>query len=130
PPYWNNLKKNNYRQKSRTEKGLDTFYSSDKRNFENIKNYYDFLDELVNFYKLLKDYLLKNRYLTIIINNVYKNGRLYPLAFDLASRLGKVFVLKDEQIWCQDDKPLIALGINRAYVGNRHHVYCLIFRNE
>ena len=130
PPYWDSLKRNSMRQKRRKEQGLDTEYSSDKRNFENIENYEDFVDELVDFYIDLKKWLKKNKYLTIIVNNVYKNSKLYPLAFDLACRLGKYFVLKDEQIWCQNDKPLIALGVNSAYVSNRHHIYCLIFRNE
>ncbi|MHA1280964.1 MAG: DNA methyltransferase [Promethearchaeota archaeon] len=130
PPYWDSLKKNFLRQKKRKEKGLDTEYSSNKDNFENIRDYNDFVNQLVEFYKKLKNWLKEKRYMTIIINNIYKNGRLYPLAFDIASKLGNYYTLKDEQIWCQDDKPLIALGVNSAYVANRHHVYCLIFRNE
>ena len=73
-------------------------------------------------------------YLTIITNNVYSSGKLFPLAFDTASSLTKrgkkSWVLKDERIWLQDDKKLIALGVNSAWVGNRHHQYCLIFRKE
>ncbi len=130
PPYWDSLKRNSLRQTKRKEIGLDTEYSSNSKNFENINNYKDFLNELVDFYKNLKNRLKKDRYMTIIINNLYKNGRLYPLAFDLASKLGEYYTLKDEQIWCQDDKPLIPLGVNSAYVGNRHHIYCLVFRNE
>ena len=45
-------------------------------------------------------------------------------------KLSRFYILKDEQVWCQDNKDLIALGINNAYVGNRHHVYILIFRNK
>jgi len=130
PPYWDSLKRNSLRQKKRKENGLDTEYSTDEKNFENIENYEDFLIQLVDFYKKLKRWLKKNGYMTIVVNNIYKNGKLYPLAFDLASELGKYYILKDEQIWCQDDKPLIALGVNSAYVANRHHIYCLIFRNE
>lgn len=130
PPYWDSLKRNSFRQTKRKEIGLDTEYSSNSKNFENINDYKEFLNQLVDFYKNLKNWLKKDRYMTIIINNLYKNGRLYPLAFDLASKLGEYYTLKDEQIWCQDDKPLIPLGVNSAYVGNRHHIYCLIFRNE
>jgi len=130
PPYWDSLKRNSLRQKKRKNNGLDTEYSSDFKNFENIEEYEDFVNELVNFYTYLKNWIKNKGYMTIIINNVYKNSRLYPLAFDLASKLSKHYVLKDEQIWCQNDKPLIALGINSAYVSNRHHIYCLIFRNE
>jgi hypothetical protein len=73
-------------------------------------------------------------YLTVITNNIYHNSKLYPLAYDtavsLTKRGKKSWVLKDEKIWLQDDKPLIALGVNNAWVGNRHHQYCLIFRKE
>ncbi len=114
----------------RKELGLDTEYSSNKKNLENISNYEDFLKELIEIYVKLKEKLIQKRYLVIIVNNVYKDGKPYPLAFDLASRLGKYYTLKDEQIWCQDDKRLVGLGINNAYVGNRHHGYCLVFRND
>lgn len=130
PPYWDSLKRNSIRQKKRKDNGLDTEYSSDIKNYENIEKYEDFVEKLVDFYSYLKNWIKKKGYITIVINNVYKNSRLYPLAFDLASKLGKYYVLKDEQIWCQNDKPLIALGVNSAYVSNRHHIYCLIFRNE
>jgi hypothetical protein len=76
----------------------------------------------------------KNAYLTIITNNIYYKSKLYPLAFDTANSLTKrgkkSWVLKDEKVWLQNDKPLIALGVNSAWVGNRHHQYCLIFRKE
>jgi hypothetical protein len=75
-----------------------------------------------------------NGYLTIITNNVYYKGKLYPLAFDtavsLTKRKEKSWVLKDEKIWLQNDKALLALGVNSAWVSNRHHQYCLIFRKE
>jgi hypothetical protein len=83
-----------------------------------------------NVYDLLKD----KAYLTVITNNVFFNGRIYPLAFDtaiaLTQRGQRSWILKDEKIWLQNDKALIALGINNAWVGNRHHQYCLIFRKE
>ena len=130
PPYWDSLKRNSIRQKKRKKSGLDTEYSSNEKNFENIENYEEFVKELVEFYVKLKNWLKEKGYITIIVNNIYKNSRLFPLAFDLASKLNGHYVLKDEQIWCQDDKPLIALGINSAYVANRHHVYCLVLRKE
>ena len=130
PPYWDSLKRNSLRQQKRKATGLDTEYSSDQKNFENIEDYRVFIDKIVEFYASLKPWLKHKGYLTIIVNNVYKNSKLFPLAFDIASKMGKHYVLKDEQIWCQDDKPLIALGINSAYVANRCHIYCLVFRNE
>ena len=130
PPYWDSLKRSYIRQMKRKENGFDTEYSTDSQNYENIEDYNDFVEELVDFYVYLKQWLKIRGYIVIIVNNIYKNGKLYPLAYELAIKLSRFYTLKDEQIWCQDNKRLVALGINNAYVGNRHHVYCLIFRND
>ncbi|MCO6472192.1 MAG: hypothetical protein J5I57_00485 [Melioribacteraceae bacterium] len=134
PPYWNQLERNNLRQKVRDELGLDTKYSSAKNDLGNIKNYEDFIEEQAKIFDQVYDVTKNLGYLTIITNNVYFKGRLFPLAFDTAKSLTqrgeKSWVLKDEKIWLQDDKPLLALGVNNAWVGNRHHQYCLIFRKE
>ncbi len=134
PPYWNQLERNNIRQKDRKEKGLDTFYSAEPEDIGNVKEYEEFIEKQAQIFDQVYGVLKNRGYLTIITNNIYFNGRLYPLAYDTAislTRRGKKsWILKDEKIWLQDDKPLIALGINNAWVGNRHHQYCLIFRKE
>lgn len=134
PPYWNQLERNSIRQKNRKDKGLDTKYSETKEDIGNISGYEEFIDKQAEIFDNVFDITKENGYLTIITNNVYFEGKLYPLAYDtaisLAKRGKKSWVLKDEKIWLQDDKPLIALGVNNAWVGNRHHQYCLIFRKE
>ncbi|MCX6173260.1 MAG: site-specific DNA-methyltransferase [Ignavibacteriales bacterium] len=134
PPYWNQLMRNSLRQKNRKEKGLDTKYSINKNDIGNINSYEEFLEKQAQVFDQVYDVTKPNCYLTIITNNVYFEGKLYPLAFDtaisLTKRGEKSWVLKDEKVWLQDDKKLIALGVNNAWVGNRHHQYCLIFRKE
>ncbi len=134
PPYWNQLERNSMRQKVRKDKGLDTIYSETKNDIGNIKGYEEFLESQAKIFDEVYDITKNNGYLTIVTNNVYFKGRLYPLAYDtavsLTKRGSKSWVLKDEKIWLQNDKSLIALGINSAWVGNRHHQYCLIFRKE
>ncbi|MDP3582436.1 MAG: DNA methyltransferase, partial [Ignavibacteria bacterium] len=135
PPYWNQLIRSNIRQSERKQKGLDTRYSSKNiLDLGNIKDYEDFLEKQALVFDQVYDVTKHNGYLTIITNNVYADGKLFPLAFDTASSLtkrgGKSWTLKDEKVWLQDDKKLIALGVNNAWVGNRHHQYCLIFRKE
>lgn len=134
PPYWNQLDRNSLRQKVRLIKGLSTKYSEDDDDLGNVKDYHAFISKQAEIFDNVYDCTKPNGYLTIIINNVYCNGRLFPLAFDtaisLTDRGQKSWVLKDEKIWLQDDKPLIALGVNNAWVANRHHQYCLIFRKE
>lgn len=134
PPYWNQLERNSIRQKERKDNGLDTKYSRSKDDLGNIKSYEDFLEFQAQIFDNVYDVLKPGAYLTVITNNVYFQGKLYPLAFDtaisLTKRGSKSWILKDEKIWLQDDKKLIALGVNSAWVGNRHHQYCLIFRKE
>jgi DNA modification methylase len=134
PPYWNQLERNSIRQKVRTQKGFDTKYSNALNDLGNLSSYEDFIEQQAQVFDDAFGFTKTGGYLTIITNNVYSEGRLYPLAFDTAVSLtrrgDKSWVLKDEKIWLQDDKKLIALGINNAWVGNRHHQYCLIFRKE
>ena len=134
PPYWNQLERNSMRQKKRKEGGLDTKYSDDGEDIGNISGYEQFLETQAKIFDEVHSVIKENGYLTVITNNVYYNGKLFPLAYDtaisLTKRGKKSWVLKDEKIWLQDDKPLIALGINSAWVSNRHHQYCLIFRKE
>ncbi len=133
PPYWNQLKRNHIRQKGRTEKGLDTVYSTDPEEIGNIDDYREFLAEMKLIFDEVYKVMKPNGYLTVITNNVFFGGEMYPLAFDTVSTLSKQpygWVPKDEKVWCQDDKALLPLGVFNAWVGNRHHQYCLIFRKE
>jgi len=134
PPYWNQLERNSLRQKKRKKDGLDTKYSEHKEDIGNISSYDDFLEMQAKIFDDVYAITKENGYLTVITNNVYYKGKLFPLAFDtaisLTKRGKKSWILKDEKVWLQDDKPLIALGINSAWVSNRHHQYCLIFRKE
>jgi len=133
PPYWNQLRKSHMRQKGRVEKGLDTVYSDDPDEIGNIEDYQDFLRALKRTFDEVYKVMRPKGYLTIITNNVFSDGRMYPLAFDTVSTLSQepfAWTPKDEKVWCQDDKSLLPLGVFNAWVGNRHHQYCLIFRKE
>jgi DNA modification methylase len=133
PPYWNQLRKSHMRQKGRVEKGLDTSYSDDPNEIGNIEDYHDFLQALKRSFDEVYKVMKPKGYLTIITNNVFSDGRMFPLAFDTISTLSKQpfgWTPKDEKVWCQDDKTLLPLGVFNAWVGNRHHQYCLIFRKE
>jgi DNA modification methylase len=133
PPYWNQLRKSHMRQKGRAERGLDTTYSDNPREIGNIEDYSEFLRALKRTFDEVHKVLKPKGYLTIITNNVFSDGRMFPLAFDTVSTLTAepyAWTPKDEKVWCQDDKTLLPLGVFNAWVGNRHHQYCLIFRKE
>jgi hypothetical protein len=112
----------------RSSPGLDVHYSDDPDDLGNIHDYEEFIEKLSAIYSGLSPVLKPGAYLTIIVKNVKKGGRLYPLAWDLAARLSQTYTLKDEKIWCQDDIRLAPYGLGNAWVSNTFHHYCLQFR--
>lgn len=132
PPYWDMLKaKGAETQKKRRDTAeLDVHYSDDPNDLGNVDDYEAFLEKLVDIYKGLKSLLREKAYLTIIVKNVKKGGKIYPLAWDIARELGKTYTLKDEKIWLQDNQSLAPFGMGSAWVSNTFHHYCLQFRNE
>jgi DNA modification methylase len=132
PPYWDMLHaKGAQTQKERRKKAeLDLLYSDDPEDLGNIHDYDQFLGKLVDIYVALKPFIVHRGYITIIVKNIKKGGKIFPLAWDLARILGDTYTLKDEKIWCQDDIRLAPYGMGNAWVSNTFHHYCLQFRNE
>jgi DNA modification methylase len=132
PPYWDMLRARGAetQKKRRASSELDVFYSDDPNDLGNVEDYEAFLAKLIDIYQRLKSLLREKAYLTIIVKNVKKGGKIYPLAWDLARELGRTYTLKDEKIWLQDNQPLAPFGLGSAWVSNTFHHYCLQFRNE
>jgi DNA modification methylase len=132
PPYWNMLhvRGAETQKKRRSNQELDVIYSNDPADLGNIDNYEEFLDRLTQAYAAIQPYLKPRAYLTIIVKNIKKGGAIYPLAWDLARQLGRIYKLKDEKIWVQDNQRLAPYGLGNAWVSNTFHHYCLQFRNE
>ena len=130
PPYWNQLKRASLRQRQRKQNGLDTKYSDDPEDIGNISDYDEFLDTQERIFDEVYGVMKAGGYLVVVTNNVFSAGRLFPLAFDTLRSLAKTWIPKDERVWLHDDKRLLPLGIYNAWVGNRSHQYCLVFRKE
>ena len=135
PPYWKMLKESRggveSASKQRKKNGLDTHYSEDNRDLENIGDYDVFLETLVTIFATIKRFVKPDGYIVIVIQNVITNdGEVKPLAWDIARRLSNVFEVRQEKIWCQDNKPLGIWGYPKTYVSNVHHHYCLVFQNK
>jgi len=131
PPYWDMLLEKGFEtQKKRKERKLDLNYSDNLSDLGNIHDYDKFLDELEAVYRKVHVLLKPKGYLTIILKNVKKRNRMYPLAWDIGKRLSEFFALKDEKIWCQNNVKLAPYGYGRAWVSNTVHHYCLNFRKE
>lgn len=131
PPYWDMLRRKGFEtQRERQDKGLPITYSDSEADLGNINDYDEFLGQLVEIYLGVHAVLRPGAYFTVIVKNVKKGPRMYPLAWDIARGIASHFTLKDEKIWCQDDQRLAPYGMFNAWVSNTHHHYCLMFRKE
>lgn len=136
PPYWNMLKKSRGHvfssQKKRKSIGLDEYYSEDTRDFGNIDSYESYLNSMCDLFAKVYEVLKPSGYLVVICQNILTpDGDMVPVAWDLGRKLGKLYTLKQERIWLQDNKFLGIWGYPFRYVSNVHHHYCLIFeKNE
>lgn len=131
PPYWDVLNRStaDFREKRKT-KGLDSNYSERKLDLGNIDNYELFVKHLIQIYIDIYDLLEKGSYLVIIVKNVKKSGKFYPLAWDIAKELSNKYELKDEKIWIQDKIGLAPYGYPYSWSANILHHYCIIMRKE
>lgn len=131
PPYWDVLNRSTdgFKQE-REEKGLDVHYSESAADLGNITDYDAFLKEVCSVYLKLYDFLADKAYITIIVKNIKKGGKMYPLAWDMARILGEKYVLKDERIWIQDKIGLSPYGYPFSWASNILHHYCITLRKE
>lgn len=131
PPYWDVLNRSTRNfEKKRTTKNLDIKYSDSDIDLGNINNYNKFVEDLSKIYLDIYDLLEKNSYIVIIVKNVKKGGKFYPLAWDIAKSLSHKYELKDEKIWIQDKAALAPYGYPYSWAANILHHYCIILRKE
>ena len=131
PPYWDVLNRSTagFREK-REQKGLDVHYSESDADLGNISDYQQFLHEVCSVYLKMYDFLADKAYITIIVKNIKKGGKMYPLAWDMARILGEKYILKDEKIWIQDKIGLAPYGYPFSWASNILHHYCITLRKE
>jgi len=131
PPYWDILNRStgNF-EKKRLSKSLDVNYSNNIEDVGNLENYEDFIDKCAEIYFQIFEFLKTGGYIVVIIKNIKKDGKHYPLAWDLAKKLMEKYDLKDEKIWCQDKQSLSPFGYPFSWTSNIVHHYCLIFQKS
>lgn len=129
PPYWDmlNMKGAEY-QARRKEKGLQLNYSENPSDLGNINDYEQFVDRLAELYIKIGKGMVPGSVMTIVVKNVKKKGKNYPLAWDLSLKLSAHFTLLSEQFWCQDDINIAPYGYGNTWVSNTFHQYILNFQ--
>ncbi len=133
PPYWDMLGNSRGGVKSalkqRVENGLDEKYSENPNDLGNISDLNSYLNELCTIFAEMKTILSPGAYIVVVLQNIRKkNGEMEPIAWKFVERM-KMYSLKQEFIWCQDQKFMGIWGYPKTYVSNVHHHYCLVFQN-
>lgn len=129
PPYWDVLNRSTKDfENTRNSRNLDVKYSDSDLDLGNIESYEEFLKTLTKLYVQVLESLHPGSYMVVIVKNVKKGGKLYPLAWDLARELSPFCELKDEKIWIQDKVALAPYGYPNSWTSNIIHHYCLVFR--
>ncbi len=133
PPYFDMLRKsrggNDTVHKERGKKGLKQYYSTSEADIGNIPVYEEYLEAVGEVFDAAYPYLADRAYVTLVVQNMRdEGGALRPIAWDLAKRLGETYELRQEQIWCQDNKQLGCWGYPTTYVSNVHHHYCVVLQ--
>jgi 16S rRNA G966 N2-methylase RsmD len=135
PPYFDMLRKsrggNISSHKERAKAGLRQSYSELDQDIGNISDYSQYLESVTTVIANLKPLLCRSAYLTIIAQNMRDtDGTLRPIAWDLARNLSRHYTLRQEMIWCQDNKRLGCWGYPTTYVSNVHHHHCIILQKD
>ena len=131
PPYWDILNRSTGDfKKIREKRQLDTKYSEHNLDLGNIDDYDEFIKSCAEVYVRMYKILRKGSHIVIIIKNVKKEGKFYPLAWDLAKELSTLYELKDEKIWIQDKIGLAPYGYPFSWTSNILHHYCLILKKS
>ena len=128
PPYGPMLKKKGLAAKEREDKGLDTKYSEEEKDFGNVNDYEEFLDKLEQLFVKIKPKVKIGGYLVVILQNYREGPEFKTLAWDFSCRMKKHLIMSGCRVWCQDNKTLYPYGYRYSFVPNVHHHYCLVFK--
>lgn len=128
PPYWDILNMRRTADGKRIKN-----YGKDKTNLGNIDNYEQFLSELIQVFSAVYDVLKIGGHCVVVVMDIRKKDRFYPLHSDLAEKMkGVGFIFEDIIIWDRQHEynNMKPLGWPSVFRVNKVHEYVLIFRKR
>jgi DNA modification methylase len=128
PPYWDILA----RKRSADSKPVRDYARSDG-DLSKVSDYKEFIDQLAIVFRQVAAVLRPGSFCIVVVMDIRKQERFYPLHADLQSRLCREDVglfLDDIIIWDrkQEYNNLRPLGFPTTFRINKIHEYILIFR--
>lgn len=132
PPYWNILHKEDHKAKNtRKVNGLDTNYGADTRDLGNIKDYNEFLEELIAILGECVRALKPGKYVSIIVSDFRDKSNYIMFHADLANKLKTTGLeLRGLTVLYQKHKKVFPYGYPYAYVPNIHNQYIIIMQKK
>jgi DNA modification methylase len=95
PPYWNILR----RRRSADGKAV-RYYGEDSTDLGNIDDYQVFLDSLASVFRQVYSCLAPGAYCLVVVMDIRKGPRFYPLHMDLTAVMEQLgFLLDDIIVW-------------------------------
>lgn len=128
PPYWDILS----RKRSADYKAIKD-YAEGHGDVSRIGDYVEFLDELAKIFRAVYTALKPRGFCIVVVMDIRKQDRFYPLHSDLSTRLCTPdvgFLLDDIIIWDRrhEYNNLRPLGYPAVFRINKVHEYLLIFK--
>lgn len=138
PPYHNILRHNGNGLRDVKNKAVRNgarigveYYSEDKRDVGNQKEYKDFLDLLKQIMNKVYNKLREGKYCSIIISDFTVNKRETNASGDVIRLMQSIgFNFEGSVVLIQNNKPLYPFGYPFAFKINHHHQYILNFRRQ
>ena len=128
PPYWDILS----RKRSADSKPVRDYAQADG-DLSKVRDYAEFLGALAGVFEQVNEALRSGRYCIVIVMDIRKQEKFFPLHADLSARLTREdvgLILDDVIIWDrrQEYNNLRPLGYPTTFRVNKIHEYILIFR--
>lgn len=128
PPYWNILN-----QKRTADYKEKRNYGGQLDDLGEIDSYKDFLNALKEIFSLVYDVLKSGKYCCVVLMDIRKKNRFYPLHLDTVTFMEEIgFTLDDIIIWNRKKEynNLRPLGHPYVFRVNKIHEYILIFQKR
>ena len=126
PPYWDILN-----QKRTADKKTAQNYGNNKHDLGNIKEYEKFLDGLETVFSGVFDVLKPSSRCAVVVMDIRKKSKFYPLHIDITSRMQKIgFELDEYVIWDRQHEYnfMTTLGYPYVFRFNKVHEFICIFK--
>jgi DNA modification methylase len=127
PPYWDILM-----QKRTADYKAVRHYGDEAQDLGKIADYAEFLDALVKVFKPVFKTLKAGKYCVVVVMDLRKKDKFFPLHSDLASKLSEEvgFIFDDIIIWDRrhEYNNMRPLGYPYVFRVNKAHEFILIFK--